>query len=393
MSIVPFELPEELKSGVSAEEIVQAMLARIAGYDTTEGGFVWDMTMPTALEKAELLEFWLPLALQTMSHIWASGRWLDYHAADAGNMKRRGKTFAYGDVIVTTTQAVTFPQGFIFSVPSENSSPAIDFETVEAASIDTAGTLTIRVKAVEAGTGSNVAADTITIMKNPIKGVAAITNTALTGGTEAESDESLRQRIDDYYAGRGASFVGNRYDYERWSREVDGVGTAHCIPTFDGANSVKIVICDANGDPANQELCDAVYDYIFGKGATEQERHADLDRLAPIGSRGVLRAEVAPPTLIEIRISLKAKLADDITAEAVKESMVAAMKALFKRKASNDNVYGVLKYVDVSAAINTVVGLEDFRRLRLNGTLDNVVFAEDEMPAIDADKIELNDYD
>ena len=393
MSIVEFELPDELKTGVSTEEIIQAMLARIDGYDTTEGGFIYDMVAPTALEKAELLEFWLPLALMTMSHIWATGRWLDYHAADAGNMVRKGKTYGYGDVIVTTTEAVTFPKGFIFSVPSENSSPAIDFETVEAASINAAGTLTIRVKAVEAGINSNVAEDTITIMKNPIVGVESITNTAITGGTEAESDDSLRQRIDDYYAGRSASFVGNRADYERWAKAVDGVGTAHCIPTFDGANSVKIVVCDANGDPANPEILKAVYDYIFGKGKTELERHADLDRLAPIGSRGVLRAEVVAPTEINVRVSIKAKLAEDMPATVVKPLMVKALKNLFKSLADKENVYGVLKYVDVSEAINNVNGIEDFRRLRINGSLNNVIFAEDEMPTIDEDKIELNDYD
>ena len=385
MSIVEFELPDELKSAVSAEEIVQAMLAGLDGYDTTEGGFVWDMVMPTALEKAELLEFWLPLALKTMSHIWAKGRWLDYHAADAGNMKRKGKAFAYGDVFVTTTKAVTFPQGFIFSVPSENSAPAIDFETVQEASIDTEGTLTIRVKAVEAGTSSNVADDTITIMKNPIKGVELITNTATSGGTEEESDDSLRKRIDDYYAGRGASFVGNRADYERWAREVDGVGTAHCIPTFFGPNSVKIVLCDANGDPATQELCAAVYQYIFGTS------HEDLARLAPIGSRGVMRAEVAPPSLINVSVSLNVKLADDMTKEAASAAIAAALKKLFKSLADEGNVYGVLKYVDVSAAINQVAGVEDFRHLRLNGTLDNVTFAQDEMPKLS--EIELNDYD
>lgn len=388
MSIVAFELPDELKSGVSFEEIVQAMLARIEGYDTTEGSFVYDMVAPTALEKAELLEFWLPLALKAMSHIWAMGRWLDYHAADAGGLKRHSPTYAYGDVIVTTTQAVTFPKGFIFSVPSENSSPAIDFETVEEASINGAGTLTIRVKAVLSGTSSNVKADTITIMKNPIKGVASITNTAVMGGTEAEDDESLRQRIDDYYAGRGASFVGNRADYERWARAVDGVGYAHCIPTFDGANSVKIVICDANGDPANDALCDAVYKYIFGTG------HDDLERLAPIGSRGVTKAEVVPPILTNIYISCNAKLATDITKTAAKEYVVESMKKFFKETlAEDDNVFGVLKYVDVSAVLNATTGIEDFKHLRVNGSLNNVEFGEDHMPYICAEFVELNDYE
>lgn len=387
MSLVDFELPDELKSGVSAEEINQAMLADLKGYDTTEGGFLWDMSMPSALEMAELLQFWLPLALKTMNHMWAKGRWLDYHAHDAGGLVRKGATYAYGDVIVETTQAVTFPAGFIFSVPSENSSPAIDFEAVEAATIDAAGSLTIRVKAVDAGTGSNVAADTISIMKNPIKGVATITNTELTGGTAAEDDESLRQRIDDYYAGRNASFVGNRADYERWANSVDGVGFSHCIPTFDGANSVKIVIWDGNGDPANKEILSAVYQYIFGTG------HDDLDRLAPIGSRGVTKAEVVAPIWTPINISLKAKLAEDVTADEAKAAIVEALQTLFKSLIDSNHVYGTLKYVSVSAAINSVEKVLDFKRLRLNGTLENVKFGEDHMPQITADRIELNDYD
>ena len=171
MSIVEFESPEELQSETSAREIVQKMLARIPDrYEKIEGGFVWDFVMPTALEKAELLQFWLPLALKTMSHIWATGRWLDYHAYDCG-LERRPATYAYGNVVVTCNAPVTFPQGFVFSVPSENGSTAIDFETlaetvVAAATEENPATVTIRVKAVLAGTGSNVKADVITIMKN-----------------------------------------------------------------------------------------------------------------------------------------------------------------------------------------------------------------------------------
>ena len=381
LSIVEFELPDELRE-TTYETILTQMLSRIpARYDKTEGGFVFDMIAPSALEAAEFVEFWLPLALQTMSHIWAKGIWLDYHAHDCG-LERRAETFAYGNVEVVTTEAVTFPKGFIFSVPSDGT-PAIEFETLEEISCDEPTTLTIRVKAVEAGTNSNVKHDTITIMKTPLKGIESITNPEnFTGGTAAESDDSLRQRIDDFYAGRGASFVGNRADYERWAKMVAGVGYARCLPCYFGENTVKLVICDANGDPANAEILRAVELFIFGEG------HDDINRLAPIG---VKFYEVAAPTLIMIDVSLHAKISADTTLELVKENIRDALTSHFKTLQASDASFSTLKFMEVSAALTQVSGLDDFKHLRINGAMNNLTFALDEYPALNA--VELTAYD
>lgn len=382
LSLVEFELPEEIR-GVTYETILAQMLSQVPDrYDKLEGGFVYDMIAPSAFEAAEIVEFWLPIALKMMSHIWATGRWLDYHAHDCG-LERREPTFAYGNVEVVTTQAVTFPKGFIFSVPSEDSSPAIEFETLEKISADEPTTLTIRVRAVEAGTNSNVRRDSITIMKNPLKGVESITNPdAMTGGTAEEDDESLRARIDDFYAGRGASFVGNRRDYERWAKEVAGVGFAHCIPTFDGANTVKIVIADANGDPANAEILRAIELHIFGEG------HDDISRLAPIG---IVRYEVAAPNLVPINLTLNAKISADATTESASRSIEDALKNYFKTLADDSNQFGTLKFVEVVALLTKIPSLEDFKHIRVNGSRENISFAEDEMPSVGA--VELTAYD
>ena len=220
MSIVPFEIPEELK-GITVDSIQKKMLAAIPdNIDKTEGGFAWDMSMPAALEAAELIQFWLVLALKNSFHQYASGRWLDYCAYDCG-LERKDATHAYGDVVVTTNRPnLTFKKGFVFSVPSENGSVAIDFETTATHICAKAGIYTFRVKAVLPGPDSNVKAGSITIMKNPIKGVENIINPEpLSGGTDPESDDDLRQRIDDYsifmkffYEG-----VGSEYDKARLS--------------------------------------------------------------------------------------------------------------------------------------------------------------------------------
>ena len=388
MSLVEFVYPEELQTGVSFREILQAMLDNLPeDIDKTEGSFAYDMVSPTALEAAELLQFWLPLGLKNSFHMFAQGKWLDYCGHDAGGIERRAATFAYGDVVVVTTEAVTFPKGFVFSVPSENSSPAITFETTEENSIDEAGTLKIRVKTTEAGTGSNVRKNSISIMKTPIRGVESINNPEnITGGVEAESDDSLRQRIDDYYAGRSSSFVGNAADYRRWALEVPGVGYVTVIPTFDGANSVKLVIADSNGDPANAEILAAVDKYIFG------ESHEDLARLAPIGARGVTMHEVVAPDTVPINISIKIKIADGFTAANVKLLVEASLKKLFLTLADNtDHRFGTLRHASVNDALYHTAGVADFKDLVVNGATDNVTFALDEMPVVG--EIEFLDFD
>lgn len=375
MSITEFELPEELQTE-TYESILAYMLNEIdKKYDTTEGGFIYDMVAPSALEAAELLQLWLPLGIKTNFHMWAEDIWLDRHAHDCG-LERRPATYAYGDLEVTTRKNVKFPAGFVFCVPGDDGEPAIDFETLE--DVEVNGTATIRVKAVEAGIGSNVAADSITIMKNPKKHVASITNLEPTsGGTPEESDDSLRQRIDDFYAGRGSSFVGNVADYRRWALSVAGVGYVHVIPTPDNQpNTVHIVLADSNGEPAVQEICDAVELYIFG------EDHNDLKRLAPIGVAGW---KVFAFKTVSINISIEAELTLD--ADVVKENIKNDMQDYFKILAGDELYYGELKYVQVSAVLSKVVGLDDFKHLRISrdeevGSLNNISFSETEMPIV-----------
>jgi len=236
------------------------------------------------------------------------------------------------------------------------------------------------VYAVEPGTGGNIPADAIKLMKTPIKGVTLIKNEyAITGGTAPESDDFLRQRIDDFYAGRGASFVGSKKDYERWAREVAGVGYAHCIPTYDGPNTVKIVISDSNGDAANPTLCERVEKHIFGGAYTDPASHTSLERLAPIG---LVKWEVARPRSIEINLSLSATLATGYTAALAKSKIKEALTKYFATLADGENIYTTLKYKDVWGELSRLECLVDFTNLKVNNATANVTFGEDEMPAV-----------
>ena len=382
MAIVPFKPPEWL-GGMSSRSIQERMMQNLPlDIDKTEGGFVWDLTFPTALEKAELLQFHLIRTLHMMHHMWAEGRWLDYHAHENG-LVRKPKNKAYGTITITGQKRTAIPKGFVFSVPSDGGVPAIDFETLDAAVINENGVARIAIQALEGGTKSNVAADTIVIMRSPIKGIIKITNEEpLTGGVEEESDASLRERIDDLLAGNGDSYVGNNADYVRWAKEVPGVGFAYTIPNYNGINSVKVVVVDANGSPANAQIIEAVRVHIFG---TDRK---DINRLAPVGLVDFL---VSAPSPVVVDYKLSVRLNPRTNRDAFIQSFKSAMLAYYQ-EISKDSEEGrrCLKYIMVAAILARLPSVDDFKNFRMNGSMDNILYSEEEYPI--TGKIEVDVY-
>lgn len=68
------------------------------------------------------------------------------------------------------------------------------------------GSATVNITAKVAGSNGNVAANTITVLTNPIAGVTSVTNqSATTGGRDAESDEEFRNRVKQSLSSAGAA--------------------------------------------------------------------------------------------------------------------------------------------------------------------------------------------
>lgn len=383
MSIEKFETPEFLK-GINSDNIMKNMMANLPlDIDKTEGGFVWDMLKPTALEKAEILQFHLVRTLKMMFHMWAEGGDLDKHAR-ANGLERKAANKSYGIITVQGYKGVTIPEGFIFSVPSDAGVAAIDFETLAEATIGDDEIVEIEVQAVEPGVESNVDADTITIMRSPMKQISNITNKqAMTGGTAAEDDDSLRQRIDDLLAGKGGSFVGNNADYVRWAEEIPGVGFAHTIPEYKGPNSVKIVVVDSNGEPANKKILESVYEHIWGTN------RKDINRLAPVG---VIDFEVVAPEPITIVYNFKLKLENGYTKEDVAERFKKAAAGYYANVVSDAEGAGsTLKFYRLAAILTNLAGVDDIDDFLVNGEEKNISFSEEEYPV--TSQIEVTVYE
>lgn len=362
-----FEIPNFL-IGQDADTIHKRMMDKLpSDIDKTEAGFPWDFTRPTALEVAELLEFFLPETLKLMFPQFAYGEWLDLHAEQVG-LKRRSARYAIGKVYIEGKPGIKISKGFLFAVPANGDITSIEFETTEDIEIGNDGTAIANVEAVEPGVVGNVAANTIVIMSVPIKEITSVTNPEhISGGTKKEDDESLRERIKEYYQNIDSSFVGCDADYIRWAKAVDGVGTAFVIPEWDPdvPNSVKVVVMDANGEPANEAIVKDVYNYIMSPDNR-------LERKAPIGAI----VTIDSPEILTINISFKIVCENGYSVDLIIEQFKKNLQKYYVEAKEEKEI----KYSRIGAILSDTAGVDDYFDLKINSGINNIEINEDEYP-------------
>lgn len=364
--------PPAILNDLDEETIHERMLDVIPdNIDKTEGGFAYDFTMPTAIEKASAMDV-LNQVIQLFFPEWSAGEFLDKLGANVG-LTRKAATVAEATVQITGTAGTLIEAGFLFSTAATAISENVEFETVEDVVLDEDGNGEAAVRCTEAGIIGNVSADSITLMVEPLEDIESVTNAlAASGGTDEESDDVFRQRIMDRERDNDSSFVGCDADYKRWALEINGVGTAIVVPEWDGPGTVKLIVMDSTGAPATATIIQNVYNYII----SPEDRQM---RLAPIGATlTVVTASVMGLTITaDIVKEVDAELAD-ITA-----AFKANLASCFEEAMSD----GVLRWTKVGAALSKTTGVIDYENLLINGDSENIDVSLDEYPV--AQTIEL----
>jgi len=390
--------PPAFLQGQSADEIHQRMLDALpAGIDKSEGNIPWDFTRPSALEKAEFVEFTLNETIKLIFPQWAYGEWLDLHGEKV-NTIRRAANPATGVLYVTGTPGTVIPAGFQFATPATLTASVI-FETLEAVKLDGTPdrkgqvTTAVNVQAAEGGLIGNVAEDAIKLMVNPLSGIAYCTNPEpMTGGAEAEPDEEYMIRILDAMR-IGSSMTGCVADYIRWGREVPGVGQVVVDPEWDDpslpenfhymdalgfrrcAGAVRLIIIDSNGLPANQQIIDAVYLHIAGTGDD------DVKRLAPIGAHVTviapegLTVDISATVLLEDGVDLK-----DVVKRFRKNLAGYWLEVGWEARQSSRTRTGYVRWVQVGAVLAKTKGVKDYQDLFINGDSKNIPITQVQYP-------------
>lgn len=365
--------PPDFVDGSTPEEIQERMMASLPeGIDDMPGGFPYDFTMPTAIEKSELIQFHLVRTLMLMFPQFAWGEWLDYHAA-AASIQRRPAGQASGEVTVTGEEGTLIPEGSMFCTASTDDTPSLEYLATESKIIQEGGSVKVPVVAVNAGKDSNTKAGTVLFSLSKIKGLSTVNNEQdISGGTNEESDESLWERIEMEYSAEGASFIGNDSDYIRWAKEVVGIGDCIVIPaTKEAPGVVKLILVDSNGQPANKDLIKKVYDHIVSPSDRNK-------RILPTGCAELL---VEAAKTVTINYTCTGIKHDDKTNI---EQIVSEFKTLVAKEYIEAKNEGVLIYNQVRAIITSISGVSDFGTFLINGAENNIQLKREEYAATGA---------
>lgn len=106
-----------------------------------------------------------------------------------------------------------------------------------------------------------------------------------TRGIYRETGESNADLLDRFLADlQDPPAGGNEADYVRWAKEVDGVGSAWCVPCGNGAGTVDVLISadeeETGSEEPTEDLLDEVHAYIDELNPAEMTED-DLRVFAP----------------------------------------------------------------------------------------------------------------
>ncbi len=368
------ELPEFLQNK-STDELHTQMLDSMPGdIDKSQGQHPYNYTRPTAMIASELCQQTLPEIIKLIFPMYAYGEWLDYHAQMRG-ISRRPATASSGTLQLTVAKNTNIPEGSQFSTASVDGQPSVVFETTQGQFNLPEGTADVPVKCTQTGTAGNVIAGTGMFKLSQLSGVIAVTNQeAITGGTEEEDDDSLRARIVSLDQSQSVSYVGSVADYKRWSLEVPGVGGVTVIPAQDDSGLVTLVITDSNGDPANEEICQNVYDYIMSPADPELRLTAPNVKLS-----------VIPPTITELFISATVEVGTGSSLDAIKTAFIEAVQAYLDTARSD----GEVRYTQIGKILAGITGVYDYDALTLNSGTTNISITNTQLPQVTSDSVLL----
>lgn len=183
------------------------------------------------------------LSLELYDYLdWISKQAIPYTAegeflegwANLKGVFRKAATPAFGNVQLTGTIGTTIPNGTIVQ-----RGDGLQYSTISIAT-NTAGTVAISIRAIDSGSIGNADTGITLTLASPIAGMnsTGVASTALTGGTDIETDASLQARMIQAYSNPPQG--GALSDYVTWALEVPGVTRAWSSAGGAGAGSVTV---------------------------------------------------------------------------------------------------------------------------------------------------------
>lgn len=340
--------------------------------DTRQGSIFYDAVSAVVMKIAELYTD-LDLVFDLTQIDTTSGEYLDVKASEYGLARHAATCARYAVTFTGTTPDVGerfFTDGNYFVLGKTDA----DVYYLEA---ETAGSAM-----------NNIDSGTAAVPVNNIEGLTSATFGAIMQyGTDTESDDSLRQRLQEKIGGPAEN--GNKQHYKTWCEDFDGVGKARIFPLWNGPNTVKAVLINPLGLPCSSELVAAVQEYIdpATNGYTttvDSIEYAVGDGLGEGVANLGAHFTAASATAATINVTFTAELASGYTTTDAKAefetAMAAHLKSMVLTAESPSDV--VVRVSSVGALITAMKSVLDYSALTINGGTVNITPGDNSVPVL-----------
>lgn len=332
------------------EVILERMLSRMPDdIDKREGSFAFDAVAPASLEVAQVYHL-MSIMYRLVLGESTDGDMLELRAANFG-VFRKLATWATRKGVFTNSDG--FPMENI-EIGSRFTVDDVNFVVTEKVAVGN-----YIMKSESSGIiGNQPYGSMLPIESIDGLGTAELTD-VLIAGIDEQSDEDLAIALAEKQSRPAAS--GSEYDYVKWAKEVNGVHDAKVYENWNGPNTVKVVVINAEKRSPSPLVITQTKDYI--------------ESVRPVG------AIVTVVGVVEKAINIDAKLTTqpDADGELVKQSISDSVVKYFESIAGLDNT---VRYTAIGNAILDGIGVIDYTDLKVAGLTGNVILDTDEVPII-----------
>lgn len=338
----------------SEEEIKKDMLKNIQNtVDKTQNSLVHDALSAAAIEFVNMyMELDYLKSQFDVNNLQDSE--LERFINQRTGIERKPATYATTDIIISGEEGTRVTKLSLVS------SGDINFEILDDVVIPASGSVSVKVQATEKGSIGNVAEDAINKMPVTIPGVIDIYNpNSVTNGYDAETDDELRERY--YHKIQRPGKAGNKYHYEEWVMEVDGVGGVKAFPLWNGPLTIKVLIIDKDKQPADNELIEKTAKHIKGE--------------APFGAD----VTVESANGVDINISAELVIEDGYDEETAVENIREKVSNYLKKIAFWQST---VSYAIIGSLIIDTNGVVDYSNLRINDGTENIIIGDEEVAVL-----------
>lgn len=343
------------------------------GIDTRPGSIFYDAVSGIVLKIAKLYTD-LDLVSELTSVTTATGDALDTRAGEYGVVRLAATKAKYLVTFEGTTPELGerfYTDGQYF-VLKEDTEAGIYYLEAE----------------VAGNSGNEIYENTPAIPVNTVDGLTAVKfGKIYESGSDEEDDESLRTRVREKIAGPAEN--GNKQHYKTWCESREGVGRARIFPLWNGPNTVKGVLIDAEGKPCGASKVTEVQNYIDPakrgyKATVGGKEYVVGDGLGEgVANLGAHFSAVAASPL-SINVTFEAELTSGATKDAAEQEAAEAIEAYFKELVLTtvEAADIVVRVSAVGAILSGLQNLLDYSNLLLNGQAYNITPGEDDVPVV-----------